>query len=228
MSSALSRSQTADATEHLSGGAGVNLSSLAHRAISEMIRDRRLRGGEPIIEARLAEALGISRTPLREALQRLEGEGLVRKVANRSYMVRLVDLGEYLHSLKVREILEGEAATLAIGNIPGETLAATRHEIEALRFSTSYHTQAHWQSDDNLHGLSVEHCGNPVMADMIRALRVTTRLFEIARLKDRVEPDSAEHLAILAALEAGDRRAARAAVQQHCRSLRDFALATVR
>ncbi len=219
------RDLTAD---HLTSGTGVNLSSLAHKAVSEMIRDRRLKGGETIVEARLADALGISRTPLREALQRLEGEGLVRKVANRSYVVRLVDLGEYLHSLKVREILEGEAAALSIGAIPGEALAATRHEIETLMASTSYHTQAHWQSDDRLHGLYIDHCGNPVMAEMIRALRVTTRLFEIAKLKDRLEPDSTEHLAILSALEAGDRRAARTAVQVHCRSLRDFALATVR
>jgi DNA-binding GntR family transcriptional regulator len=214
--------------DHLTSGGGLNLSSLAHKAVSEMIRDRRLKGGETVVEARLADMLGISRTPLREALQRLEGEGLVRKVANRSYVVRLVDLGEYLHSLKVREILEGEAAVLSVGAIPGEELAATRHEIETLMASTSYHTQAHWQSDDHLHGLYIDHCGNPVMAEMIRALRVTTRLFEIAKLKDRLEPDSTEHLAILAALEAGDRRLARTTVQAHCRSLRDFALATVR
>ncbi len=199
----------------------MNLSSLAHRSISDMIADRRLKGGEAIIEARLADLLGISRTPLREALQRLEGEGLVRKVANRSYVVRQVDVGEYLHSLRVREILEGEAAALAAGAIPGEKLAATRHEIKALRRSTAYHTKAHWQSDDNLHGLYIDHCGNPVMAEMIRALRITTRLFEIAKLKDRLEPDSAEHLAILEALEASDKRAARTTVQQHCRSLRD-------
>ncbi len=228
MSTALSQSEPAPSPDHLSAGQGVNLSSLAHRAISDMIRDRRLKGGESIIEARLADTLGISRTPLREALQRLEGEGLVRKVANRSYIVRHVDLSEYLHSLKVREILEAEAAALAVGSIPGEALAAVRHEINVLLKATSYHTHAHWQSDDNLHGLYIDHCGNPIMADMIRALRVTTRLFEIARLKDRLEPDSGEHLAILEALEARDKRAARLAVQVHCRSLREFALATVR
>jgi DNA-binding GntR family transcriptional regulator len=225
MSPALSLDRTAATPDAASG---LNLSGLAHRAVSEMIRDRRLKGGEPIIEAPLAESLGISRTPLREALQRLEGEGLVRKVAHRSYVVRLVDLGEYLHSLKVREILEAEAAALAIGGIPEETLAAIRREIEALRASAVYNQQAHWRSDDNLHGLAIDHCGNPVMADMIRALRVTTRLFEIAALKERLEPDSAEHLAMLAAFEARDRRAVRAAAQAHCRSLREFALATVR
>jgi DNA-binding GntR family transcriptional regulator len=227
MSMASDRSDP-DPTGQLAGGQGVNLSSLAHRAISDMIRDRRLKGGETVVEARLADALGISRTPLREALQRLEGEGLMRKVANRSFVVRHVDLAEYLHSLKVREILEAEAAALAIGAIPGEKLAAVRHEIAVLQSSTTYHTNAHWRSDDNLHGLFIDHCGNPVMAGMIRALRVTSRLFEIAKLRDRLNPDSTEHLVILAALEAGDTRAARAAVQVHCRSLREFALAAVR
>lgn len=207
---------------------GVNLSSLAHRALFDMIRDRRLKGGEAVIEARLADTLGISRTPLREALQRLEGEGLVRKVANRSYVVRNVDLGEYLHSLKVREILEGEAAALAVGSIPDEALAAVRSEIESLLVAGVYDRKAHWRSDDNLHGLYIDHCGNPIMADLIRTLRVTTRLFDIARLKDRLGPDSGEHLVILEALEARDRRAARNAVQVHCLSLREFALATVR
>ncbi len=206
---------------------GLNLSNLAYRAISEMIRDRRLRGGEQIVEARLADVLGISRTPLREALQRLEGEGLVRKFANRSYLVRGVDLAEYLHSLKVREILEGEAAALSIGRIPRDVMASVRHEIEELRASTSYHTQSHWQSDDSLHGLYIEHCGNPVITELTKALRVTTRLFEIAKLKDRLEPDSVEHLAILSALEASDAAAARSTVIAHIRSLRDFALATV-
>ncbi len=206
---------------------GVNLSNLAYRSISEMIRDRRLRGGDVIVEQRLAEALGISRTPLREALQRLEGEGLVRKTANRSFVVRLVDLTEYLQSLKVREILEGEAAALAVGRIPPQTLRAVRAEILELEAATSYHTDAHWLSDDNLHGLFIDHCGNDVMADMIRSLRVTTRLFEIARLSDRLGPDSREHLAIVDALESGDAKAAKKATQTHIRSLARDALATV-
>lgn len=215
-------------TDPLEPRQGVNLSSQAHRAITDMIQDRRLRGGEAIIEARLADALHISRTPLREALQRLEGEGMVRKVANRSYVVRHVDLSEYLHSMKVREILEAEAVALAIGVIPGEKIAAVRQEIDALVHAPKYLTDAHWRSDDNLHGLYIDHCSNPVMAEMIRALRVSTKLFEIARLQDRLVPDSTEHLAILDAIERGDAEAARRTVQRHCRSLRDYALDALR
>ncbi|QEL22010.1 GntR family transcriptional regulator [Bosea sp. F3-2] len=205
-----------------------NLSNLAYNAISEMIRRRRLRGGEMIVEARLAESLGISRTPLREALQRLEGEGLVIKGTGRSYLVRNVDLGEYLQSLKCREILEPEAASLAAGRIPASEMVKVRAEINQLRTAVPYHTDAHWASDDNLHELFARHCGNEVLADVIRKLRVTTRLFEIARLADRLEPDLVEHLAIVEALEREDPKAARRAAQNHVRSLGKSALDTVR
>ena len=202
-------------------------SGQAYRAVSEMIRRRQLRGGDVIVESKLAEALGISRTPLREALQRLEGEGLIVKQAGRSLAVRHVDLAEYLQSLKVREILEGEAAALSVDRIPLEKLRAVRQEIEELSAAIPYHTQAHWQSDDNLHGLFIDGCGNPVMGQMIRELRVTTRLFEIARLADRVQPDNKEHLAIIDALESGDARAARRAAQAHIRSLSRYSLKSV-
>ncbi|MDQ1079130.1 GntR family transcriptional regulator [Pseudoroseomonas cervicalis] len=206
--------------------ASLNLSGLAYRAVSEMIRDRRLKGGETVVEQRLAETLGISRTPLREALQRLEGEGLVVKAANRSFVVRHVDLAEYLHSLKVREILEPEAAALAAGHIPLGRLHAARIEAVELH-AASTHTDAHWVSDDTVHRIYAEHCGNEVMARLIEGLRTTTRLFEIARLSDRVGPDSSEHIAILDALIAGDAKAARRAVQLHIRSLSRFTLSMV-
>jgi DNA-binding GntR family transcriptional regulator len=223
-------SQTVDMTtngsdpEEAAESGAYNLSGLAYRAVSDMIRTRRLRGGETIVEAKLAETLGISRTPLREALQRLEGEGLVVKSASRSYMVRHVDLAEYLQSLRVREILEGEAAALASGKIAVAEIEEARREIEHLMAATAYHTDAHWKSDDRVHGLLMDACGNPVMAQMIRELRVTTRLFEIARLAARLEPDSMEHLEILDSLQGNDPKRARRAAQAHIRSLYRFAL----
>lgn len=215
-----------DATVSEGDGAH-SLSALAYNAISNMIRTRRLTGNEIIVEAKLAATLGISRTPLREALQRLEGEGLVRKRSNRSFVVRQVDLAEYLYSLKVRELLEPEAAALACGNVDGNRAAPVRHEIKTLRSLPHIHTDAHWRSDDSLHDLIIDASGNPVLARMVRELRVTTRLFEIAKLSDRVVPDLDEHTAILDALEAGDARAARRAMERHLKSLARYALASV-
>ncbi len=142
-------------------------------------------------------------------------------------MVRHVSLGEYLQSLKVREILECEAAALAIGHVPPAELDRVRAEIEQLRVATTYHTEAHWRSDDDLHGLYITGCRNDVLGNCIQALRVTTRLFEAARLADRLEADSIEHLQIVDALGSQDSKAVRRAVATHTRSLFKFALETL-
>ncbi len=223
-----STSEPAGDNKVLSSASGLNLSTLTYKSVSEMIFHSRLRGGEVIVEQRLAEALGVSRTPLREALQRLEGEGLVCKVANRSYVVRKVGLQEYLESLKVREILEPEAAAMAIGRIASSTFRTVRAELEQLQDATLYHTDSHWISDDNLHTMFADACANTVLAETIQALRTTTRLFESDRLADRVIPDSQEHLEILKALEAEDVRAARRAVRAHIRSLMRYATKLLR
>lgn len=203
--------------------AGHKLAALAYNAVSEMIRHRRLGGGHVIVEARLAEMLGVSRTPLREALQRLEGEGLVHKGDGRNYVVRQVDIGEYIQSLKLRLLIEPHAATQAMPNIPGRRLIEVRREIDELMGATAYHTDAHWFSDDHLHNLISDYCGNEVMADVLRKLRATTRLFEIGQLKDRLTPDSTEHLMMIDALQRKDADAARHATAAHIDSLIAFA-----
>ncbi|MCY1667655.1 GntR family transcriptional regulator [Rhizobium sp. SL86] len=199
------------------------LAAQAYNAVSEMIRHRRLGGGHVIVEARLAETLGISRTPLREALQRLEGEGLVHKGDGRNYVVRHVDIGEYIQSLKLRLLIEPQAAVEAMDNIPGRKLIEVRREIDELMGATIYHTDAHWFSDDHLHNLIIDYCGNEVMAKVLRNLRATTRLFEIGRLKDRLTPDSTEHLLIIDALQRKNAEACYSAVAAHIESLTAFA-----
>ena len=97
-----------------------------------------------------------------------------------------------------------------------------RQEILQLLDATTYHTDAHWRSDDNLHTMFIDHCGNEVMARILKSLRATTRLFEIDRLKDRLKPDSTEHLVILDALQAEDDAAVRRAVATHIQTPRGF------
>jgi DNA-binding GntR family transcriptional regulator len=204
-----------------------SLTAKAYEAIADLIRRRRLKGGEVIVEARLATLLNVSRTPLREALLRLEGEGLVVRGSGRSLVVRHVDLREYLQSLRVRELVEPEAASLACGRIALADIQRVRAETEAVMKMQPYDVEAHWRSDAELHELFVAACGNDVLIHMIRQLRTTTHLFEIARLSDRLGPDATEHLAILDALEASDPRAARKAATAHIKSLYRFALETL-
>lgn len=205
----------------------MTLSEQAHRALSRMIQQRELPSGQPIVEVQVAGQLGISRTPIRQALQRLEGEGLLRKTEGRSYVVRRVELKEYLQSLKVREILEAEAAALAVGQIDIAAIARVRAGQRAVAARRPYDMIAHWQSDDEVHDLFISACGNHVLRDVLHSLRATTKLFEIERLTERLEPDLRQHEAILDALEAGDAEGARAAVVSHLRSLFDFAIRVI-
>lgn len=196
-----------------------SLSGRAYHSVSDMIRHRQLKGGQIVFEAPLAEELGISRTPLREALQRLEGEGLVQKGDGRNYVVRKVDIGEYLQSLRLRILIEPEAAVLATPMIPPNLLADVIAEARRLVDTSREHTDAHWDADNRVHGMIIDYCGNAVMGKVLRDLRVTTHLFEIDRLKDWLKPDSTEHLEILHALEARDEDRVRRAVADHIQSL---------
>ena len=203
------------------------LSDVAYDALSLAIRERKLKSSEAIVEQYLAESLGLSRTPLRQALQRLELEGLLIKSGGRSFQVRQVSMGEYLQSLKVREILEPEAAMLAVDRLDPAGIAGARAALRTLDGQRPYDIIAHWKADATVHDLFIDNCGNQVMAQSLRALRVTTQLFEIDRLTDRLDPDSDEHDLILDAFEARDRKGAGRAVTRHIRSLIRFAIATV-
>ena len=204
-----------------------NLAQQAYLQLSRMIRERQVRSGDPIVEQQLAEQLGVSRTPLREALQKLEGEELLRKHPGRSYEVRKVELREYLQSLRVREVLEPEAAVLAISHVTPDAIVAVRGELLQVERTVPYDKIEHWRADDLVHNLFIGRCGNAVMARTLRSLRVTTQLFEIDRLADRLGPDSREHEAILDALAAEDAKAVRKSVATHIRSLFRFAVETI-
>ncbi len=198
--------------------ADTSLADLAHEELSRLILTRALPGGSFVVEGRLAQQLNISRTPMREAILRLAAEGLLVKQGSRSYAVRQVQPVEFFQSLKVRELLEGEAVELAIGRIPKEEIAALRADIVRLG-TQGTQAAAHWDMDDRLHLLFPNALANGVLARMIRQLRVGTRLFELTSPSGRVQADAAEHLAILDAFEAGDIRRARAAMVTHLRNV---------
>ena len=197
-----------------------SLTAMTYARLKDMIRRRELKGNEVIREERLSKALGVSRTPIRETLQRLEGEGLVLKTIGRSFIVRKVELAEYLNSLNVRVVLEIDAVRLSYGHIPAAEIDTARQELLALKTAPAFDREAHWHSDTRVHGLVWDHCGNPVLSRIVRSLHVTTNLFEIERVAERIEPDSTEHLGLLDALENGPVGDAIAAMRNHLESVR--------
>lgn len=92
--------------------------------LREMIADGELKPGERITEIPTAEKLGVSRLPVRMALQILEQEGLVERLPKRGYTARKITSADFLNALEVRGALEGLAARQAAElGMPSETVA---------------------------------------------------------------------------------------------------------
>jgi DNA-binding GntR family transcriptional regulator len=192
------------------------LAELGQRRLTEMILSGALPGGTTVVEGRLAERLAISRTPMREALLRLEGAGLLVKGSGRSYVVRTVDAGEFFQSMKVRELLEPEVVALAHGRVPAAELEEVRRLNESVDPADA---EKRWNADNALHDLFARHGGNAVMARVIREMRITARLFEGSDPFRRGGRDGEEHRAILAAFADGSPTGARRAMRRHLRNV---------
>jgi DNA-binding GntR family transcriptional regulator len=203
-----------------------NLASWAYAVIKQKILAREIRGGSTIVEGRLAAELDLSRTPLREALRRLAGEGLLVKEGTRQFTVRQVTATEFFQSMRVRELLESEMAGLAAGRLDAREADALKHEIRRLG-SAQAQTQDHWHLDDQVHEAIARAGGNIVAAQIIQDLRVATRMFEINRPFGRVHADAAEHLQILEAVESGNRSAASEAMRAHLQQIQNEVLAVI-
>src|SRR6187551_3603522 len=109
------------------------LSTVAYGAVLDMILGGAIEPGELVTERQIATRLGMSRTPVREAVRRLEGEGTLERQRSGALIVRPYSMEEFLHVLAVRRLLEGEAARLAAGKVSPPILAAARERVDRLR-----------------------------------------------------------------------------------------------
>ena len=113
---------------------------------------------------------------------------------------------------------------MAMGKIPLHEVLAIKSEIAELALAKEQE-RIHWDADDRVHQMFPDASGNLVLAQMIRQVRITTRLFEFSKPTARVKEDGIEHLAILDAYLSGDADAAAAAMRQHLRNLSADAMA---
>ena len=197
------------------------LSELAHKAMMGMLLSGELAPNEVVTERQIALQLGISRTPLREAVRRLEGERFLERQRSGALVVRALPVEEYMHILNVRRLVEGEAARLAAGRVPRAELEHLKSRIgEALKLPDDAVTPEFAASDRDLHALIAQASGNPVLQQVIDDLKTRTSMFRFGRLPSRRKSVCAEHLAIIDALIAGDAQRAQQAMQDHVDQVR--------
>ena len=106
-----------------------NLATQAYSHLRSLILGRHILGGTGLAEGRLATELKVSRTPMREALVRLAGEGLLEKTDEGVYRVRSVSIREFFECMEVREVLECHALERAIGGASDSDLQDLYDEL---------------------------------------------------------------------------------------------------
>jgi len=201
------------------------LADAAYRILLQKILTHELPGGSVIQERKLAEAMGMSRSPMRDAFGRLEGEGLLVRLTDRLLTVRVITLEDYLNSLDVRGMIEPQSAALAVRALKPEDVAMLLQQLELLASHEGADLdERQWHFDDLLHETLAEKSGNPFLAKLIREMRRYTKIFERQTVPTRRKPGIDDHKRILDALATGRPEKAREAMAEHIRNVRKRAL----
>lgn len=207
------------AVEPLAEAETLSLGERAYRRLRDSILQGTLSAGSRISERGMASALGISAQPVRDALRRLEQDGLVVTLPRRGTVVaefgpeRLAELG------RIRAALEGVAAALAAERMAGADLATLARLVRGMRTATvAADTEALAELNERFHALLQGATGNAFLVKSLEALRAYDDLGRLRALgstpKDMPKA-LREHAGILAALRARDPALAEARMRAH-------------
>ncbi|MCP4902486.1 MAG: GntR family transcriptional regulator [bacterium] len=191
----------------------LNISDEVASVLREMIFDGRLVAGERINEVHLAAILNVSRTPLREALTGLVGEGALYQVPRRGYFVYELSADEVENIYPIRAYLDPEALRLA-----GLPSSSRLQRLESINRDIAASTGAKEaiQLDDFWHITLWEKCRNPVLTGLIEQFMRRTRRYELALMSERanIEATIGSKEGIIELLCDGDLEAACALLRQ--------------
>lgn len=175
--------------------------------IRRAILTRRLLPGQPLVEMELANQLGVSKTPVREALKILSGSGLVTFSPYKGASVRVVDRELAMAVYDVRLLLEPEAVGRSVrrGDAAGFAAAAAALESASAMLESGDHAELSLLNR-TFHQSMYAGCGNPLLISVLDDLRDRAALISVVgwETSPSWETEWQEHQAILAAARAGE------------------------
>jgi DNA-binding GntR family transcriptional regulator len=201
--------------------ASTSLRTLAYDALKKAITDMDIYGQIEDIkldERHLSQDLGVSRTPIREALTLLEQEGFVRAVPRRGIFIVRKSKREIIEMIVVWAALESMAARLATQNATDRQLKSLRKLFSEFETeSPSEHMNEYSQANINFHQTIVKLGGSKLIEDMTQNLFIHIRAIRTVSLRqdNRAERSMAEHMQIIDALKARNPDLAERLVREH-------------
>jgi DNA-binding GntR family transcriptional regulator len=193
--------------------------NLVGQALVAIMRGE-LTGGQWLVEQEMAERFGVSRTPIRDAINQLAGFGVIRLYPNRGAQVQPFGPEQLRDIYLVRQILESEACRLACGRIAPDALDWAHRQSQALAQSTEHSedwARQQMEADRSLHDLIARSCGSERLRTEIQrywTLIDAVRMSLGHRYEAR-EQAIREHLTIVEALQQGNAQSAADAMTRH-------------
>lgn len=208
-----------------------SLKQQVYEVIKEAILTLRFKPGDALVEAELAERLGVSKTPVRDALSDLEKEGLVVRVLHKGTYVSRITKRDICEIFELRAVLEGLAARLATPHMTSEDLERL---ATLLREQDEYLAKGDIANaslcNRRFHAAIIEKAGRHRLHDILAHLEDHTRRFRVLsdHLHGRLNKSTGEHAKVLDALRRQDAEAAERMMQAHLHSvLADLAQAHI-
>ncbi|WP_123689893.1 FCD domain-containing protein [Allostella humosa] len=195
-----------------------SLASIVLREMERMILSGELKAGARISEQNLAQRLGVSRGPVREAASALERSGLLTSIANRGVFVREVSPEELLELYDMRALLTGFACQRLARSATAEQKAALRRMVDQMAAALKAGDgPAYYQGNLDFHDALMDFAGHRKAAEIYDTLLKQAHLSrrEVLSKSAMMQESDAEHVAIVEAIEAGEADRARKAGERH-------------
>jgi DNA-binding GntR family transcriptional regulator len=196
-----------------------NLDRKVYRELKSMIVDRKLKPGDKILQEKIAQEFGVSRTPLMCALKKLEQEKLVQAIPRRGFYVRRFTKEEVLEAFELREILEGLAARRAaiiITPVQAERLRAFFPESDIS--DSGQGIKRYSDEDRRFHHFLIELGGFDLLNDILENYNIITVSYRIDVMEGLVRHPREtlpEHRALIEAIASGKPDLAEKLARQH-------------
>ncbi|MFG3353018.1 GntR family transcriptional regulator [Streptomyces sp. NPDC048001] len=193
--------------------------------VKQAVLDREYAGGTLLTEGELADAVGVSRTPVREALLKLEVEGLIKLYPKKGALVLAVSAQEIADVVETRLLVEEFAVRKAVPAPP--YLLARLEELlgEQRRHAEAGDLAAFAASDRCFHAEIVRHAGNEIISklyDQLRDRQLRMGVAIMRALPDRITRNREEHSELLEFIRAGDADGAAECVRRHLGRVKDL------
>lgn len=197
---------------------------IAYERLKDALQHAELDPGQVLSETRLSRALGISRTPVREALRQLAQEGLVQVIPGRAVTVAAPSVRSVMDVVHLRLLLEPELTRLATEAISEGQVRALRDAVDTMESACHSGDQLSWsRADTDFHDILGEACPNELLGEVVIQMR--NRVHHLASVDSQTNPArltecTAEHREIADCVADGDSEGASRAVRRHIEELR--------